>query len=211
MKYGGIPHILDPRTSICSFGSPEQGLMAIAMVEMAKFYGLPVYINVGLTDAKTLDAQAGIEKAATLVLGAIAGADMFGHAGICGTDHAGSLAWLLADNEVMAYVKRIVRGFEVSADAFATSVIQAVGPAGSYLAEDHTVEHFRRELWMPGPVWTRQGYNTWEAGGQTSMGDRLRSEVERILKTHTVPPLDAALAGEIDRIAECASSELAAG
>ena len=208
MKYGGIPHILDPRTSICSFGSPEQGLMAIAMVEMAKYYGLPVYINVGLTDAKTLDAQAGIEKAASLVLGAIAGADMFGHAGICGTDHAGSLAWLLADNEVMAYVKRIVRGFEVSSEAFATSVIQAVGPAGSYLAEDHTVEHFRRELWMPGPAWTRQGYSAWEAGGQTSMGDRLRSEVERILTTHTVRPLDPALEKEIDRIAKCAASEL---
>ena len=92
------------------FGSPEQALMAVAMVQMGKFYGLPVYINVGLTDAKLLDAQAGTEKAATLVLGALAGADMFGHAGICGTDHAGSLAWLMADNEIMAYVKRITRG-----------------------------------------------------------------------------------------------------
>jgi trimethylamine--corrinoid protein Co-methyltransferase len=150
MKYGGIPHILDPRTSICSFGSPEQALMAVAMVQMGKLYGLPVYINVGLTDAKVLDAQAGMEKAATLALGALAGADMFGHAGICGTDHAGSLAWLMADNEAMAYVKRITRGFEINPDTLATEVIQAVGPAGSFLAEEHTVEHFRRELWAPG-------------------------------------------------------------
>jgi trimethylamine--corrinoid protein Co-methyltransferase len=208
MKYGGIPHILDPRTSICSFGSPEQALMGVAMVEMGKFYGLPVYINVGLTDAKLLDAQAGMEKAATLVLGALAGADMFGHAGICGPDHAGSLAWLFADNEVMAYVKRVVRGFGTDSEDFATQVIQSVGPAGSFLAEDHTVKHYRRELWMPGPAWTRQVYGAWEEGGRTSMGDRLRGEVERLLKTHTVPALDGALAREIDRIVASAVSEI---
>lgn len=208
MKYGGIPHILDPRTSICSFGSPEQALMGIAMVEMGKFYGFPVYINVGLTDAKTLDAQAGMEKAASLVLGVLAGADMFGHTGICGTDHAGSLAWLMADNEVMAYVKRIARGFGIDREAFATEVVQAVGPAGSFLAEDHTVENFRRELWMPGPAWTRQGYSAWEAAGRSSMGERIIAEVERILKTHTVPPVEAGLARELDRIVEQARSEL---
>jgi trimethylamine--corrinoid protein Co-methyltransferase len=208
MKYGGIPHILDPRTSICSFGSPEQALMAVAMVQMGKFYGLPVYINVGLTDAKLLDAQAGMEKAATLALGALAGADMFGHAGICGTDNAGSLAWLMTDNEVMAYVKRIARGFEINPATLAAEVIQAVGPAGSFLAAEHTVEHFRQELWPPGPAWTRQGYSVWEQTGRTSMGERIAKEVTRVLRTHQVAPLDEALAREIDRIVARAGSEL---
>jgi trimethylamine---corrinoid protein Co-methyltransferase len=208
MKYGGIPHILDPRTSICSFGSPEQALMAVAMVQMGKFYGLPVYINVGLTDAKVLDAQAGTEKAATLALGALAGADMFGHAGICGTDHAGSLAWLMADNEIMAYVKRIARGFEIRPETLAAEVIQAVGPAGSFLAEEHTVEHFRQELWPPGPAWTRQGYSEWEQAGRTSMRDRIVTEVTRLLARHQVPPMDEHLAREIDRIVASAEEEL---
>jgi hypothetical protein len=35
--------------------------MAVALTQMGKFYGLPVYINVGLTDSKIPDAQAGIE------------------------------------------------------------------------------------------------------------------------------------------------------
>jgi trimethylamine--corrinoid protein Co-methyltransferase len=210
MKYGGIPHILDPRTSICSFGSPEQALMAVAMVQMGKFYGLPVYINVGLTDAKVLDAQAGMEKATTLALGALAGADMFGHAGICGTDHAGSLAWLMADNEAMAYVKRITRGFDVTPDTLATQVIHAVGPAGSFLAEEHTVKHFRQELWPPGPAWTRQGYSAWEQTGRASMRDRIVKEVKRILSTHQVTPIEEALAREIDRIVTSAKLDLRA-
>jgi hypothetical protein len=39
--YGGIPHILDPRTAICAFGSPEQGLMALAMAPAQPLLRLP--------------------------------------------------------------------------------------------------------------------------------------------------------------------------
>ena len=208
ITYGGIPHIMDPRTSICSFGSPEQGLMAVAMVQMARHYGFGVYINVGLTDAKLLDAQAGIEKGTSLLLGTLAGADTFGHCGICGTDHAGSLLWLYLDNEAAEYVKRIVRGFEVDAEKVAADIVANVGPAGNFLAEEHTVKHFREELWLPGPAWTRQTWDGWENTGSASMADRIACEVNSILQTHQVDPIDEDLAREIDRIVECAKREL---
>jgi trimethylamine--corrinoid protein Co-methyltransferase len=76
--FGGIPHAFDMSTAQIVFGGPEQGLMAVAMTEMGKHYGLPVYINVGLTDSKTADAQAGLEIGASLLAGALAGADIFG-------------------------------------------------------------------------------------------------------------------------------------
>ena len=41
VMYGGIPHIMDLHTAAISFASPEQGLMAIAMTQIAKSYGLP--------------------------------------------------------------------------------------------------------------------------------------------------------------------------
>lgn len=206
--YGGIPHIMDPRSSICSFGSPEQGLMAVAMVQMGRFYGFPVYVNVGLTDAKTLDAQAGIEKGSTLMLGALAGGELFGHAGICGTDHGASLEWLVADDELMSYVKRVVRGFEVTPDTLAASVVQAVGPGGHYLAEAHTVAHYRRELWVPDNVWTREPWATWAAGGRRTLAERARQRSQDLLARHQVEPLDDALARELERIAACAQREL---
>ena len=208
VTYGGIPHAMDPRTSICSFGSPEQVLMGVAMVQIARCYGFPVYVNLGITDSKLLDAQAGIEKGAGLLVGALAGADMFGHAGICGTDHGASLAWLLLDNELMAYAKRVVRGFDVTPETLATEVIQAVGPGGNYLAEEHTLRHFRREIWLPGSAWTRQTWDGWEQEGRTSMGQRAAAEVRRILSDHRPPPVDEALAREIDRIVNAARREL---
>lgn len=208
ITYGGIPHIMDPRTGICSFGSPEQGLMAVAMAQMARSYGFPAYVNVGLTDAKLPDAQAGIEKTATLLMGALAGADTFGHCGICGTDHAGSLLWLAFDNEVMDYVRRITRGFAVDRDRLATDIVGAVGPAGNFLAEEHTVRHFRQEMWLPTPVWTRQTYDLWQSEGGRSFADRLGDRISEILTTHRPEPMDEALSKEIDRIVACAQREL---
>jgi len=208
VTYGGIPHIMDPATGICSFGSPEQMLMAVACVQMGRFYGFPVYINVGLTDAKVPDVQAGIEKGSSLMLGVLAGADTFGHAGICGTDHGASLLWLAIDDELMAYVKRVVRGFEVNNDTIATEVIDNVGPAGSFLAEEHTVKHFREQLWLPGKTWTRQMWDEWEKEGRTSMADRIREKVKHTITTHKPKPMDEALAKEIDNIVESAKQQL---
>jgi trimethylamine---corrinoid protein Co-methyltransferase len=209
ITYGGIPHVMDPRTGICSFGSPEQGLMAAAMVQIARSYGFPVYVNVNLTDAKLPDAQAGAEKAATLLLGVLAGADTFGHCGICGTDHAGSLLWLAFDDELMSYVRRITRGFIVDDEHLATSVVNSVGAAGNFLAEEHTVRHFREAIWTPSPAWTRQPYDLWQNEGETSFADRLRGRVGDLLATHEVQPLDEALSREIDRIVASATRELA--
>ncbi|GFP32647.1 hypothetical protein HKBW3S42_00953 [Candidatus Hakubella thermalkaliphila] len=51
-----------------------------------KKYALPTAINVGLTDSNVPDGQAGVEKAATMLLGMLAGADAYGGMGISGAD-----------------------------------------------------------------------------------------------------------------------------
>ncbi|HID17641.1 TPA: hypothetical protein EYP26_05045, partial [Candidatus Bathyarchaeota archaeon] len=86
IEYGGIPHIFDQKSGSISFGSPEQALMAASITQVGRYYGFPVHVNVGLTDAKIPDAQSGLEKGATLAIGAMAGAELFGHLGIAGAD-----------------------------------------------------------------------------------------------------------------------------
>lgn len=208
MLYGGIPHVLDPRKAHFVFSSPEQALMAVSMIEIGKHYGLPVYVNVNLTDSKTLDAQAGMEKLGTLVPAMLAGADLLGHAGIVGQDHAGSLPWLVVDNEAIGFAKRLARGYEIDEDTLALSAISDVGPAGNFLAHDHTMKHFRQELWFPGKLWTREPYDLWEAGGRKTVTDQAVEIVDHILETHHPEPIDPALSDEIDRIVAAAYREL---
>jgi trimethylamine--corrinoid protein Co-methyltransferase len=210
MMYGGIPHILDPRKAAFVFSSPEQALMAVAMTEIGKHYGMPVYVNVNLTDAKTLDAQAGMEKLGTLIPGMLAGADLFGHAGILGQDHGGSLLWLVIDNEAVAFAKRVLDGFTIDADTLAGSVTADVGPGGNYLTHEHTLRHYRKELWFPGTIWTRATFDAWQAGGQETVTERARRQVESILEEHQPVPMDSGLAREIDRIEAAARRELVA-
>jgi trimethylamine--corrinoid protein Co-methyltransferase len=205
--YGGIPHIMDMRTTTISFGSPEQALMAVAMTQIAKHYGLPVYINVGIGDSKRVDAQSGLERGMTLLMGALAGADTFGHMGICGADQGASLEQLIVDNEMAAYVKRVLRGFAVNEETLAQDVIKRIGIGGNYLADAHTVTHFRQELWFP-EGFDRRSWEEWWDDGAPSMVDWARGRKETILVQHRPKLIEAQLALEIDRIVDIAGREL---
>ncbi len=79
------------------------------MTQMGKSYGFPVYVNVGLTDSKCVDAQAGMESGITLAMAAAAGADIFGHMGICGVDQAASLDIMMMQHEIISYIESMMR------------------------------------------------------------------------------------------------------
>jgi trimethylamine--corrinoid protein Co-methyltransferase len=197
--YGGIPHIFDLRTTQISFGAPEQGLMAVAMIQLARHYGLPSYVNVGLSDSKLMDAQSGLERGMSLLLGALAGADTFGHLGIVGPDQAGSLEQLICDNEMAAYVRRTARGFDVNADTIALPVIEEVGIGGTFLGEEHTRAHYRAESWIP-TLFDRQRWGPWALSGSKSTWDRAHERSLHLLSHHRPSPIDPSLSLEIDRI-----------
>ncbi|MGD2176608.1 MAG: trimethylamine methyltransferase family protein [Anaerolineae bacterium] len=205
--YGGIPHIMDMRTSQISFGSPEQGVMAVAMTQVARHYGLPVYVNVGLSDSKRVDAQSGLERGMTLLMGALAGADTFGHMGILGADQAGSLQQLIVDDRMAAYVKRVLRGLSVDEETLALDVIKKVGIGGNFLGEAHTHRHFRRELWFP-IAFDRRRWEDWWTDGALSMADWALERKTEILADHHRPPLEAELVREIEEIVAAARRDL---
>jgi trimethylamine--corrinoid protein Co-methyltransferase len=205
--YGGICHAFDMRTTQLIFAGPEQAIFGVAMTQLGKSYGLPVYINVGLTDSKRPDAQAGLEAGITLMLGAATGADIFGHMGICGVDQATSLDILVLQNEVISYVESAMRNVEVSDDTLALDEIAEVGPGGTYIDRPFTAEHFRRELWFP-RLLDRDYYQTWLDSGATSLEDRCRERKEEILRSHQPEPLSDDLDRALDEIVSAARREL---
>lgn len=207
VMYGGIPHITDMRTSLISFGSPEQGLMAVAMAQIAKFYGLPVYVNAGLADSKLVDVQAGLEKGMNFLLGALAGADLVAHLGIAGPDQGASLVQLVIDNEMVEFVKRTLRGIRVDDEALAVDVIADVGHAGEHLSHPHTVAHFRAEMWLP-RLWDRRNWDPWLQDGAKSMAELAAERVQHILTHHEPVPIDPALEREINGIVDAARRHL---
>lgn len=207
--YWGIPHIMDARTGNISFGSSEQALMAVALVELARGYGVPVGVNVGLTDAKVPDAQAGLEKGMTLLLGALAGADIFGHMGISGAGQGVSLPQLVIDNEMAGYVRRLNRGFAVDEETIAFDVIRRVGIAGQFLTDEHTLRTYRGEQWVS-ELFDRKDWQTWVESGSTTVLERAAEQVDKLAATHSVPPLAPEVEREIARIIKSAERHLLA-
>ena len=205
--YGGICHAFDMRTTQMIFSGPEQAIFGVAMTHLGKSYGLPVYINVGLTDSKRPDAQAGLEAGATLMLGAAAGADIFGHLGIAGVDQASSLDMLVLQNEIISYVEAAMRQIEVSDDTLALDEIIEVGPGGTFIDRPFTAEHFRRELWFP-RLLDRDYYQTWLDAGAASLEDRCRERKEQILRSHQPEPLPDNLDRILTEITGAARSDL---
>jgi trimethylamine--corrinoid protein Co-methyltransferase len=205
--YGGLPHAFDMRTTQTIFAGPEQALMAIAMVQMGKYYGLPVGVNVGLTDSKTLDAQAGLEVGTSLICGAMAGADIFGAFGISGVDQGASLVMLVMQHEIIQYVERILSGISLEVNKFGLDVVHSVGPGGTFFAEKHTVENFREELWFP-ELLDRQYWENWAKEGGYTMQQRCSEMKDKILRDHVPIPLDETVAKELDKIVDAAKRHL---
>ncbi len=208
--YGGIPHAFDMATTQLVFAGPEQALMAVAMTQMGKHYGLPVYINVGLTDSKVPDAQAGLEAGMTLLCGVMAGADIFGHLGISGVDQGSSLPMLLMQHEIIEYIERFVRGFEVDDERLGLDAIRTAGHDGTFLDSDHTLRHFRQELWFP-RLLDRRYWAAWAEDGARDLHRRCVDRKDELLRQHEPTPLDDATEREISRIVASARRRLGPG
>lgn len=207
--YFSGPHIMDPRTMNLVFSSPEQGLMGAMVARLGHWYGLPVGINVGLTDANVPDAQAGLEKGITMTIGALAGAHIFGGMGIAGCDQGFSLPQLVIDDEMIGFIRRMTRDEPVNAHTIAADLIASVGIGETYLMEDHTLDNWRDSFWIP-QLCSRNNWEMWMAEGGATMLQRAAARQEQILAEHALPWLDEAMQRELDQIVAVAERELLA-
>jgi len=59
--FGGVMNVLDMKTTIAPYGSPELHQMCAALTDIAHHYQIPMFGTCGCSDAKRVDAQAGLE------------------------------------------------------------------------------------------------------------------------------------------------------
>jgi trimethylamine--corrinoid protein Co-methyltransferase len=213
--YSCHAHVLDLRRGTILYGAPEQALLAAAASQLARRHGLAVCGNVMLTDSNTADYQAGFEAGATAAYALAAGWDMlgflgFGTIGVVGAGVGHSLQMAVLQDEALSYLKRMLASIEVNDETLALEVIREVGIGGNFLAQLHTAEHMRGELWQPGGVFSRFDYETWVEKGSKTALDRATERLEEILKGYPPEPvLDRQTAMCLQEIREKAEAEAA--
>ena len=196
---GGMISIMDMRTTIYSYGAPELSLLSAGLAEIAHYYRLPMFGTAGCSDSKVMDEQAAIESALSCLMAALSGANLVHDIGFLEDALIGSYDMLVLTDEIIAMVKRIMRGIEVNEQTLALEVIDRVGPGGNFLLQQHTRDHFRKEHWVPELI-DRNNYERWVQLGSKTMRQRVNEKVKRILAEHQPDPLSKEQVEEIDAI-----------
>jgi trimethylamine--corrinoid protein Co-methyltransferase len=163
--WAGTAHTLDMRSSLCSFGSPNQALIAISAIQLGSFYGFEVEVNSALTDACVPDFQGGFEKGMTGAVAMLAGAGCIGAQGIVGADQGASLEQIVIDDEWASALDHVFSlGVEVSKDTLGVEAIQRVGVGGSFITDEHTLRHMRKTYWRAS-IFNQMSWDSWKAAG----------------------------------------------
>jgi trimethylamine--corrinoid protein Co-methyltransferase len=196
---GGVFTTLDMRTTVFSYGAPELLLLDAALTDISKTLRIPVFSTAGCSDAKELDQQAGLEAGLSILMAAQSGANLIHDVGYLESGLLGSLDMLVLSNEAISMVKRIMRGISVNQETLALRVISRVGPGGHFLDDDHTISHFKKEIWIP-ELLDRNNREDWDKAGCKSLGDRTRQTVQQILETHQPQPLEEKMVRELKAI-----------
>jgi len=184
------PAVLDMATAQCSYNAPEYLLSYIAIIEMSHFYNLPNWGYAGTTDSQIPDQQATFEAGLETFIAEMAGSNLNHDVGYLDFGRTGSLDMIIILNEVIGQVRRLYRGIPVNEDTLALDVIREVGSDGNFLVHRHTLEHLQSTQWRPELI-SRMGYEKWEASGRTSLLDRARQKLQRILQEHQPDPISA--------------------
>jgi trimethylamine--corrinoid protein Co-methyltransferase len=197
---GGVYGIMDMRTTVYSYGSPEFQLLQAGVAEVAHFMKMPVFGTAGCTDSHTLDAQAAAEAAMSILMACQAGANLVHDCGYTGFGNAGSLFQLVMADEVIGMVRRIIRGIEVNDETLALDDIDRVGPSGEFITSMHTFKSFKKEQWFP-TLMNRMRYNEWQTvAGGTTMGDRIKEKTRKLLQETEVEKLPGSVLKDIHKI-----------
>jgi len=199
--YCGRLAMMEPRTGGSVWSGVELGLASAATVQIGHRYRLPVNVYGFTTNSNALDIQSGHERALNAAIPALAGADELSGVGEMGAGVMGSYAQMVYDDEIIATIKRLRRGFGVDEDSLAIDLMAGVmGTTRNFLAEEHTVRYLRSGELLVTTLAERRPWNVWTQEGAQDAAARAWARAEELLKEHEVAPLTDVQNHELDRI-----------
>ncbi|MFQ5751951.1 MAG: trimethylamine methyltransferase family protein [bacterium] len=184
MLYGGSPAIFDVRYETTPMGAIETMMIDCAYNEIGKHLGLPTQAYISLSDAKQLDAQAGLESGMGATLAALAGINNISGPGMLDFESCQSLEKLVVDNEICGMTFRLIAGIHPKEDFPALPIFQELLKEQHLLIASHTRRYLKEEHVFPGPVIDRANRARWKEEGALPLNERAHHEVEQHIKNY---------------------------
>jgi trimethylamine---corrinoid protein Co-methyltransferase len=174
------PSAIDMKTFAFPYASPDKMTLVAGMTQMLHgFYGCPTGVHAGKTDSCIPNIQAGFEKALSSITPIMFGAEGIG---TLGNLEPGGITFspvqLVIDNEIIGYIRRIIKGFEVNEDTLALDLINEISPGGNYMSSPHTIENFRKEFYLS-DLPDRISWNTWNTKKLKTIEEKAYEEIKK--------------------------------
>jgi trimethylamine--corrinoid protein Co-methyltransferase len=200
LLYGGSPAIFDVRFETTPMGAVETMMLDCASSEIGKRLGMPTQGYIVLSDAKQLDAQAGLETGMGAILAALSGINSISGPGMLDFESCQSLEKLVVDNEICGMTYRLLRGIEAREDFPALPLFEELRREKHLLIADHTRRHLREEITFPGAVIDRANRARWLKAGRLSLWERAAREASRLIQGYTPSRLPQETKLELTRL-----------
>lgn len=185
----GTPFVYSPASAVPNMktagyitGSPESNLINIVNLQLAnELYHIPTRTMAGLTDAKTVDCQAGLETMQNYFTLMMSGTHMINECiGTLDSILTVSYEKFMIDEEMMSRMLRIMEGVSTTDADFDITSIQKIGQTGTYLTQPDTIKNCR-STWVP-TVSDWDSYDKWEAMGSEDIVVRANRKYKEVLK-----------------------------
>jgi trimethylamine--corrinoid protein Co-methyltransferase len=206
---GVMPITTDMRLGFPVHGDAGTALARLAGAQMARFYNLPGIVSGPNSDSHCLDEQNAWEKMLTIAVSVNAGINIMVNSGAFATVSTVSYEQLVLDNELSGLWQQVKKGIEVSEETLALDLIETVGVGGNFLAQMHTLKHWRSDYWIP-EITTRKPYTSWREEGQRDVVARAAERAQELLAEHQPKLLATETLAALAEIREQFEAEYAA-
>ncbi len=195
--WGGSPATFDMRQGTTPMGAVGTWMIDCAYTQVGKALAMPTHAYLGMSDAKVVDAQCGLESAGGTIMAALAGVNMVSGAGMMDFESCQSYEKLVIDAEIIGMAKRLIAGVETRDDPIALTLMRKLGHRADYLAQTHTLKWFDKELYIPSAVIDRGSLDRWKKEGAKTTFERAADRVNELLATYQPSPISDELRAEL--------------
>ena len=195
--YGSFTSNVDMKTGAPAFGTPEYAKATIASGQLARRYRLP-YRASNANASNAPDAQSVYESEMSIWPCVLAHTNIVKHSlgwlegGLCT-----SYEKIILDAEMLQLIAAFLEPLDTSADALALDAIREVGPGSHFFQAAHTMARYEHAFYAP-LLSDWRNFETWQEAGALDATQRANRIWKALLEAYEPPPLDPAIADEIE-------------
>ncbi len=194
--YGAFTSNVDMKSGAPAFGTPEYFKAALASGQLARHVGLP-YRSSAPNASNAVDSQAMYETMMSLFGAVLGGCNLLIHAaGWLEGGLTASKEKFVLDVEVLQMLAETFEPLVVDDEEIGLDAIGETPPGGHFFGGEHTLQRYRTAFYEP-LVSDWSNFGQWTEAGSRDATQRANEVWKRVLSEFEPPPLDDAVAAEL--------------